>query len=68
MFSLSKINNPRLLLAQVREGDFAHAGDREAIDIGKKIIEKKKKSKGDSLQNNFLLYYARPCTFTVGPW
>ncbi len=40
MFSLSKINNPRLLLAQVREGDFAHAGDREAIDIVlKKVFE-----------------------------
>jgi ubiquinone/menaquinone biosynthesis C-methylase UbiE len=28
-----KIDNPRLLLAKIRNGDFAHAGDVEAIDI-----------------------------------
>lgn len=27
------INNPRLLLARLRDGDFAHAGDKEAIEI-----------------------------------
>src|SRR3990167_8741529 len=37
---MPKINNPRLLLAKLRNGDFAHAGDKEAIDIVlKKIFE-----------------------------
>lgn len=26
-------NNPRLLLAKVRKGDYTHAGDEEAIDL-----------------------------------
>lgn len=30
---MDKIENPRLLLAKLRDGDFAHAGDKEAIDI-----------------------------------
>lgn len=30
---MNKIDNPRLLLAKLRKGDFAHAGDKEAIDI-----------------------------------
>jgi hypothetical protein len=28
-----KITNPRLLLAKLREGDYAHPGEEEAIDI-----------------------------------
>ncbi len=32
-----KMNTARLLLAHLRKGDYAHAGDREAIDI---VIEK----------------------------
>jgi ubiquinone/menaquinone biosynthesis C-methylase UbiE len=28
-----KESNPRFLLAELREGDFAHAGDKEAIDL-----------------------------------
>ncbi|OAI49592.1 hypothetical protein AYO45_02230 [Gammaproteobacteria bacterium SCGC AG-212-F23] len=35
---MTKINNPRLLLAQLRKGDFAHPGDKEAIDIVLKKI------------------------------
>src|SRR3990167_7170381 len=37
---MPKISNPRLLLARLRNGDFAHAGDKEAINIVlKKIFE-----------------------------
>lgn len=37
-----KINNPRLLLSKLRNGDFAHAGDREAIDIVLSELDKLK--------------------------
>lgn len=39
---MSKIDDPRKLLAKIRQGDFAHAGDREAIDIVmKKMMDAK---------------------------
>lgn len=33
MMSNNKINNPRLLIAKMRAGDYAHAGEEEAIEI-----------------------------------
>jgi len=49
----SKINLPRLLLAKVRDGDFAHAGDKEAIDIvlnkTKQLIKKNPTEKKEAL-------------------
>jgi len=37
---MPKNNNPRMLLAQVRHGDFAHPGDTQAIDL---VLEKVQK-------------------------
>lgn len=55
-FSLSKspstkLNQARLILSTLRGGDFAHAGDREAIDM---VLEKMKNDFPEALEGNCL--------------
>lgn len=52
--SKTKVNNPRLLLAKLRNGDYAHAGESEAIDIIlKKISDISEENKKMRINKNY---------------
>ena len=55
-----KLNQARLILSELRGGDFAHPGDREAVDMVMTKIKQENKNKVDKSNVMNLTYVKRP--------